>query len=144
MQYNLHITSIKATLCKTSDDDTDRVSEGVLTVSTEKFERSVDLRYLRRVRKKRRNRLVMFQILLWFYSFLLSLARYSSFLIVYTIGRTPWTGDQPVARSLPTHRTTQTQNKSTQTSIPPVGFEPTISVLEWAKAVIHRVMLFES
>jgi hypothetical protein len=27
-----------------------------------------------------------------------------SFLIVYTMGRTPWTGDQPVARPLPTHR----------------------------------------
>jgi hypothetical protein len=31
----------------------------------------------------------------------------------YTVGRTPWTGDQPVPRSLPTHRTTQTQNKRT-------------------------------
>jgi hypothetical protein len=28
-------------------------------------------------------------------------------------GRTPWTGDQPVARPLPTHRTTLTQNKRT-------------------------------
>jgi hypothetical protein len=27
---------------------------------------------------------------------------------IYTVGRTPWTGDQPVARTLPTHRTTQT------------------------------------
>jgi hypothetical protein len=35
------------------------------------------------------------------------------FLNLYTIGRDPWTGDQP----LPAHRTTQTQNKSTQTSI---------------------------
>jgi hypothetical protein len=42
--------------------------------------------------------------------------------------------DQPVARPLPTHRT-QTQNKCTQTSIPPVGFEPTISVLEREKKV---------
>jgi hypothetical protein len=25
----------------------------------------------------------------------------------YTVGRTPWTSDQPVARSLPTHRTTK-------------------------------------
>jgi hypothetical protein len=32
----------------------------------------------------------------------------------YTDGRTPWTSDQPVARPLPTHRTTQTQNKRTQ------------------------------
>jgi hypothetical protein len=38
-----------------------------------------------------------------------------SFLIFYTVGRTPWMGDQPVARPLPTHRTTQTQNKRTHT-----------------------------
>jgi hypothetical protein len=31
----------------------------------------------------------------------------------YTDGRNPWTGDQPVARPLPTHRTTQTQNNPT-------------------------------
>jgi hypothetical protein len=31
-----------------------------------------------------------------------------SFLILYMVGRTPWTGDQPIARLLPTHRTTQT------------------------------------
>jgi hypothetical protein len=42
-------------------------------------------------------------------------------------------GDQPIARPLPTHRTTQTHNKRTQTSMPPVGFEPTTSVLKWAK-----------
>jgi hypothetical protein len=29
----------------------------------------------------------------------------------FTDGRTPWTSDQPVARPLPKHRTTQTQNK---------------------------------
>jgi hypothetical protein len=31
--------------------------------------------------------------------------------LFYTDSRTPWTSDQPVARPLPTHRTTQTQNK---------------------------------
>jgi hypothetical protein len=31
-----------------------------------------------------------------------------SFLILHTVGRTPWTGDQNVARPLPTHTTTQT------------------------------------
>jgi hypothetical protein len=46
-------------------------------------------------------------------------------LILYTVGRTLWTGNQPVARPLPTHRTTQTQNKRTQTSMPRVGFEHT-------------------
>jgi hypothetical protein len=42
------------------------------------------------------------------------------------IGRTPWTGDHPVARPLPT----QTQNKRTQTSMPWVGFEPMIPAFE--------------
>jgi hypothetical protein len=36
------------------------------------------------------------------------LAAFSVFIILHTIGRTPWTGDQPVARPLPAHRTTQT------------------------------------
>jgi hypothetical protein len=44
-------------------------------------------------------------------------------------------GDQPVARPLPTHRTTQTQNKSTQASMPRVGFEPTTPVFKRAKTV---------
>jgi hypothetical protein len=29
--------------------------------------------------------------------------------LFYTVGRTPWTSDQPVTRPLPTHRTTQTE-----------------------------------
>jgi hypothetical protein len=29
--------------------------------------------------------------------------------LFYTVGRTPCSGDQPVARPLPTHRTAQTQ-----------------------------------
>jgi hypothetical protein len=58
-----------------------------------------------------------------------------SFLIIYTVGRTPWTGHQPVARPLPIHRTTQTQNKRAKTSIPLVGFEPTTLVFERAKTV---------
>jgi hypothetical protein len=57
------------------------------------------------------------------------------FLNVYTVGRTLWAVDQPVAKLLPTHRTTQTQNKRRQTSIPSVGFEPTIPVFERAKTV---------
>jgi hypothetical protein len=40
-----------------------------------------------------------------------------SSLILYTVGRTFCTGDQPVARPLPTHRTTQTQNKRTHRHI---------------------------
>jgi hypothetical protein len=34
-------------------------------------------------------------------------------LMIYTVRMTPWTGDQLVARPVPTHRTTQTQNKGT-------------------------------
>jgi hypothetical protein len=64
-----------------------------------------------------------------------TLAAFFSFLILYTVGRTPWTGDQPVERPLPIHRTTQTQNKSTQASMSQVGFEPTIPVFERVKTV---------
>jgi hypothetical protein len=67
-----------------------------------------------------------------------TLVVFFSFLILYTVCRTPWTGDQPVKRPLPTHRTTQTQNKRTQTSMPRVGFEPTIPVFKRAKKV-HAV-----
>jgi hypothetical protein len=35
------------------------------------------------------------------------------FLNLYTVGRPPWTADQPPVRLLPTHRVTQTQNKLT-------------------------------
>jgi hypothetical protein len=57
------------------------------------------------------------------------------FLNLYTVGRTPRTGDQPVARPLPTRRTTQTQNKRTQISMPRVRFDPTTPVFERAKTV---------
>jgi hypothetical protein len=57
------------------------------------------------------------------------------FLNLHTLGMTSWTEDQPVARPLPVHRTTQTQNKCTHTSMPRVGFEPTIPVLERANTV---------
>jgi hypothetical protein len=55
------------------------------------------------------------------------------FLNLYTVGRTPWTVDQPVAKPLPTHRTTQTQNKCTQTCTSRVRLEPTIPMFERAK-----------
>jgi hypothetical protein len=53
----------------------------------------------------------------------------------YTVGRTPWTGDQPVVRSIPTHRTIQTQNNRTQTSMPRMGFDSTIPVFVRAETV---------
>jgi hypothetical protein len=71
---------------------------------------------------------------LWLYS-PLDLGCFLSFLILYTFGRTPWTGVQPIARPLPAHRTIQTQNKRTQTSMPRVAFEPTNPVFERAKTV---------
>jgi hypothetical protein len=64
-----------------------------------------------------------------------TLAPLFQFLNLYTVGRTPCTGAQPVARPLPIHRTTQTQNKRTQTFMPKVDFEPTIPVFERAKTV---------
>jgi hypothetical protein len=62
---------------------------------------------------------------------------YLSFMIIFTAGRTPWTGDQPVARPLPLHRAKQTQNEHThtQTSMPWVGLDPTILASERAKTV---------
>jgi hypothetical protein len=55
-------------------------------------------------------------------------------LFTQTVGL-PCTVDQPVARPLPTHRTTQTENKRTQTSMPRVGFEPAIPEFERAKTI---------
>jgi hypothetical protein len=54
----------------------------------------------------------------------------------YRIGRTPWAGDRSITRPLPTHRTTQIQNKHTQTSMPRVALEHTISEFERAKTVL--------
>jgi hypothetical protein len=44
-------------------------------------------------------------------------------------------GNQPIARQLPTYRTTQSQNKRTQTSMRLVGLKPTTPVFERAKTV---------
>jgi hypothetical protein len=38
--------------------------------------------------------------------------RFFTFMIIFTDSRTPWTSDQLVARPLPVHKTTQTQNKN--------------------------------
>jgi hypothetical protein len=70
----------------------------------------------------------------WLYS-PLDLVRFFSLLILYTVDRIPWTEDQPIARPLPTHRTTRTQNKRTQTSMLRVGFETTTPVFERPKTV---------
>jgi hypothetical protein len=41
---------------------------------------------------------------IWLYSPLLDLGRFFSFLIFYTVGRTPYAGDQHIARPLLIHR----------------------------------------
>jgi hypothetical protein len=61
----------------------------------------------------------------------LDLGRSFCSLILYTVGRTPWTGDQLIAEQLPT----QTQNKPTQISMPSVTFEPTVPAFERTKTV---------
>jgi hypothetical protein len=58
-----------------------------------------------------------------------------SFLIVHTVGRTPGTGDQPVARPLPAHTGEHKRGINTQTFIPQVGLEPRILVSERAKTI---------
>jgi hypothetical protein len=69
---------------------------------------------------------------LWLHNPLLDLCRFFGFL---TFLHNPWPGDQPAARPLPAHKTTQTQNKRTQTSMLQVGFEHTTLLFERAKTV---------
>jgi hypothetical protein len=78
---------------------------------------------------------IYLSICLSIYGSLLCLGRFFSFLIFYTVGKTSWTGDQPISSPLPAHRTVQTQNKRAQTYIPRVGFEPTIPAFERTKRV---------
>jgi hypothetical protein len=58
-----------------------------------------------------------------------------SYLIVYTVGRTPWTGISRRRAAASTYRAAQTQNKRTLTSMPQMGFERTTSVFERAKSI---------
>jgi hypothetical protein len=62
--------------------------------------------------------------------------RFTSVTRSRTVGRTPWTGDQLVARPLCVHkhRKTHTQHKH-QTSMPEEGFESTITASKRAKTV---------
>jgi hypothetical protein len=55
--------------------------------------------------------------------------RSTSVSYIYSDGMTAWTGDQPVARSLPTN----IQTDCRQISMPWVAFQPTIPVFERAK-----------
>jgi hypothetical protein len=51
-----------------------------------------------------------------------------------TVGRTPWTGDRHIARPLPIQ---------TQTSMPCVGFEPTIPAFQRAKTLYSAYNIAE-
>jgi hypothetical protein len=73
-------------------------------------------------------------VIIFFCSALLGPGRFFSFLIIYIASRTPWMGDQPIARPLPIHKI------NTQTSMPRVGFEPTTPAFEWAK-IVHALEL---
>jgi hypothetical protein len=53
----------------------------------------------------------------------------------WTFGRTPWTGDQLVARPLSVHKHRKTHIHKHYTSMPWVGFEPKIPGSERAKTV---------
>jgi hypothetical protein len=77
-----------------------------------------------------RTKLYVLLFFLWLYS-PSNPGHVFSYLILYTVGRTPWKGDQPVARPLPTHDNTNRIN--TQISMPWVGFESTIPVFERVK-----------
>jgi hypothetical protein len=78
--------------------------------------------------------IIVFIVVVTIYTPLLDFGRFFSFLILYTAGRTPWTGDLRVAKPLPTHRTTQTQNRHTEIHASN-GIEPTIPVFERVKKV---------
>jgi hypothetical protein len=65
------------------------------------------------------------------------------FLIQYTVGRTPWTRDQPVARPEPKHRTTQRENTRTQTtsckSYKLRGLSPQANYIDRSTAACRRI-----
>jgi hypothetical protein len=78
---------------------------------------------------------IYLSIYLWLYSPFVESWPFFNFLMSYAVDRTSWTGDHPVARPLPAHRTAQTQNKHTQTFISLVEFETTIIVFGREKTV---------
>jgi hypothetical protein len=76
----------------------------------------------------------MLFIYLWLYSPLLGLGRFFSFSIYTQSVGLPGRGINP-SQGRYLHRETQTQNKSTQTSMPRVKFETMTPVVERAKTV---------
>jgi hypothetical protein len=88
--------------------------------------------------------LFIYQLL---YNALFGSDRFFSFVILYLVGRTPWTGISP-SQGLYLHAREHEQNKRTQTSVPRVGFEPTTRVktvhaLDGAATVIGVMYLYQ-
>jgi hypothetical protein len=48
---------------------------------------------------------------------LLDRGRFFRFLVLYTVGKTPWNGDQPLTRPLLTYKTTQSQSKHASSGV---------------------------
>jgi hypothetical protein len=75
---------------------------------------------------------IYLSIYLWHYSPFVGFWPLFQSLILYTIVRSSWMGDQPIARPILTEHK---QNKRTQTSMSRVGFVPTITAFKRAKKV---------
>jgi hypothetical protein len=82
----------------------------------------------------RKYRAIRHCIYLWLYR-PLDFCRFFSFLIHTQPARGPFGRGISTSQGHCLHRTTQSRNKRTQTSMPRVGFEPTIQVFERAKTV---------
>jgi hypothetical protein len=80
------------------------------------------------------NYILLCSLSLWVYN-PLDLGRIFSFLLLHTVGRTPWMGNQPCQKAA-TYTLQHKGNKRRQRSMPRVGFEPAIPLLERAKTVL--------
>jgi hypothetical protein len=83
---------------------------------------------------------LIFYLFIYFSYYYGCTAGFLSFLILYRVGRTPWTViSQPQGR-YPNGRATQTQNNHTQIFISPFGFEPTTPVFCWWKQFMPLII----
>jgi hypothetical protein len=72
-----------------------------------------------------------------------AIGRFFSFVTLYTVGRTSWTGDQPVARSVPTHRPHTIIHDSSGIR----NHDPSVQAAEdnsWLRPLDHRTCIFIS
>jgi hypothetical protein len=68
-----------------------------------------------------------------------ALADFFSFVILYTVSRTPWTGDRPASRPL-LHIEQHKQNKRTKTYMPRVGVH-NLGSLNFGKNATFRTLI---